>query len=129
MKKASILMTGVALVGFVLAGCASAATGTLEGTASACNGIYPVNGQNPQNVGPVRLEVIVISGSTTVATQQLKGTLANSFRPSYRLTVPPGTYRVVANPEDKLSWPLQARRLQVKSDVTTLWDFGCRGDQ
>lgn len=125
-------MTGLALVGFVLAGCGSPATGTLEGTATACNGIYPVNGQTPQDVGTLHLIVVALKGkisdSSIVASEQLKGTLTNSFRPSYRMTVPLGTYRVVASPEVKLPWTLQARWLQVKSGVTTRWDFGCRGD-
>ena len=129
MKRTFVGMTGLALVGLVLAGCGSPATGILEGTATACLGIYPVDSFTPQNVGTVRLKVVVEGASTIVATQQLKGTLKNSFRPSYRLAVPPGMYRVVAVPEVREPWPLQVRRLRVESSTTTRWDFGCRGEQ
>jgi hypothetical protein len=121
-----------ALVVFALAGCSSPARGTLEGTAAACNGIYPINNQTLQNVGTLHLQVVVTTGKISdgpiVASQQLEGNLSNSFRPSYRLTVPSGTYRVVAASEVKSPWPLQVRWLQVKSGVTTRWDFGCTGD-
>ena len=120
------------MVGLTLAGCSSPAPGVLDGTAAACNGIYPVNGLTPQDVGTLRLEVIVqkqISpgGGPEVTSQQLKGTLANSFRPSYRMTVPAGTYRVIAVGEGKaeLGAPIESRRLQVKSGATTHWDTGC----
>jgi hypothetical protein len=117
----------LALVGFVLTGCGSPAPGTLEGTAAACLGIYPVNNFTPQNVGTVRLEVVVYGGSSTVASQQLKGTLANSFHPSYKVALPPGTYRAVAFPEVREPWPLQSRMVRVESNTTTHSDFGCSG--
>jgi hypothetical protein len=119
----------LAIVALSLAGCSSPEPGTLEGTAAACSGIYPVNGSTPQDVGTLRLQVVVMKGriraSSIVASQQLQGTLTNSFRPSYRLSVPPGRYRVVADPEVNLPWEPQTRWLQVKSGATTHWAFGC----
>jgi hypothetical protein len=128
MKQVMVGWAVLAFIGFGLAGCSSPEPGTLEGTATACNGIYPINNQTPQDAGTLRLKVVVVergvSGSI-VASQQLKGNLANSFRPLYKVVVPPGTYRAVAVPEVREPWLLQTRTVRVRSGATTHWAFGC----
>jgi hypothetical protein len=87
-----------------------------------------LNGLTHQEVSPVRLTVVVMKGNTEVASQQLRGTLTNSFYPSYRITVPPGSYRVAAVPEAKQPWPIESRNDRVQSSATTIADIGCSGN-
>lgn len=66
----------------------------ITGAAEPCDAGRPYYGNEPGSTGPTEVFVTASRGSTLVATQRVIANPANHERPTYRLTVPPGSYVV-----------------------------------